>query len=160
MKHLPKHLRPRWRYLAVGVETEPTVQFDGRDIQQAVWRAARSLLGDPGSADVDLRVMRTHLADGGGEVLLRVRRGEVSRGRAALACVDTIAGEPIGLVVRGVAGTARAAEEKYMNGATRFQAEERVVLNSADHRALPRGDGRYDLHVGGAFVGATELDLG
>lgn len=160
MKHLPKHLRPRWRYLAVGVETEPDVRIDGRDIQQAVWRAARSLLGDPGSADVDLRVMRTHLAAGGGEVLLRVRRGEVTRGRAALACVESIDDNPIGLVVRGVAGTARAAEEKYMNGAARLQDEERVVLNSADHRAIPRGDGRYDLHVDGGIVGATELDLG
>lgn len=160
MKHLPKHLRPRWRYLAVGVETEADVRIDGRDLQQAVWSAARSLLGDPGSADVDLRVMRTHLASGGGEVLIRVRRDEVERGRAALACVDTIDGDPIGLVVRGVSGTARAAEEKYMNGAASLQDEERVVLNSADHRAIPRGDGRYDLQMGGTIVGATELDLG
>lgn len=160
MKHLPKHLRPRWRYLAVAVETGPDVNLGGRRLQQAIWSAARALLGDPGSADVDLRVMRTHLSTGGGEVLLRVRRGEVDRGRAAVACVSEIDGDRVGLYVRGVAGTARAAEEKYMNGATRLSDEERVVLDSAVHRAVPRQGSRIDLRDGGDIVGATTFDLG
>jgi ribonuclease P/MRP protein subunit POP5 len=160
MKHLPKHLRPRWRYLAVAVETEPDVHLGGRRLQQAVWGAGRALLGDPGSADVDLRVIRSHLSPGGGEVLIRVRRGAVNRGRAAIACVSDIDGDSVGLYVRGVAGTARAAEEKYMNGATRLADEERVVLDTAVHRAVPRGDSRIDLRDGGSIVGATTLDLG
>jgi ribonuclease P/MRP protein subunit POP5 len=160
VKHLPKHLRPRWRYLAVAVETDSDHHLEGRDLQRALWEAARALLGDPGSADADLRVIRTHLDQGGGSVLVRVRRGEVERGRAALACVDRIDDRRVGLQVRGVSGTARAAEEKYMNGATRLQSEERVVLDGVAHRATPRGDGRLDLHDGGRTVGATELDIG
>lgn len=160
MKHLPKHLRPRWRYLAVAVETGPDVSPGGRRLQQAVWTAARALLGDPGSADVDLRVMRSHLSAGGGEVLIRVRRGEVDRGRAAVACVSEIEGNRVGLYVKGVAGTARAAEEKYMNGATRISDEERVVLDSAVHRGVPRRGSRVDLRDGEDIIGATTLDLG
>jgi ribonuclease P/MRP protein subunit POP5 len=160
VKHLPKHLRPRWRYLAVGVETPATVTIAGRSLQQAIWESARSLLGDPGSADVDLRVLRAHLGAGGGEVLIRVRRGEVERGRAAVACVSSIDDHPVGLFVRGVAGTVRAAEEKYMNGAARLTDEEHVVLDSVVYPAVPRGDGRVDLQGEGSIVGATELDLG
>ena len=46
MKHLPKHLQPRWRYLAVELEAWPDADFDRRDFQRSVWFAAQNLLGD------------------------------------------------------------------------------------------------------------------
>lgn len=73
--------------------------------------------------------------------------------------MDSVEDHPVGLRVDGVSGTARAAEEKYMNGGTRLQSEERVVLDGAAHRAISRGDGRLDLHDDGRTVGATELDI-
>ena len=38
MKHLPKYLRPRWRYLGVGIESWPDADVDrGADVVSAVW---------------------------------------------------------------------------------------------------------------------------
>ncbi len=112
MKHLPKHLRPRWRYLAVTLETRPDVAIGRRAFQREVWYAGQNLLGDPGSADADLAVVRFRFdADtGSGEAIIRVRHGEIERARAAVACVHSVDDAPLGLVVRGVSGTIRGAE--------------------------------------------------
>ncbi|MFB6105238.1 MAG: Rpp14/Pop5 family protein [Halobacteriaceae archaeon] len=159
MKHLPKHLRPRWRYLAVAIETWADGSLDESAVQAAFWDAARALLGDPGSADVRLDIVRFTVDAGGGTILVRVRRGEVDRGRAAIACVDAVDDHPVGLEVVGVSGTIRAAEEKYMNAPAGPGDEERVVFQSAAHRAVHRADGRYDIYEAGEVTGATELDL-
>jgi len=117
MKHLPKHLRPRWRYLAVALETEPGASLARSDFQRAVWYAAGNLLGDAGSADADLRVLRFSFdaAAGEGTAAVRARHGEVRPARAALACVSEVDGDPIGLSVRGVSGTLRGCTEKYLD---------------------------------------------
>lgn len=159
MKHLPKHLRPRWRYLVVALETWPTVDLDEATVQETLWEAVRSLLGDAASADIAIRLIRFEYTAGNGVAVVRVRRGEVDRARAAIACVDAIEDAPAGLTVEGVSGTIRAAEEKYMNAPAGPEAEERVVFDGAAHRAVPRGDGRYDLHEADGFTGATRLDL-
>lgn len=114
MKHLPKHLRPRWRYLAVELEAHPDAEVPRRAFQQAVWYAAGNLLGDARSADADLRVLRYRFGDGRGEAVVRVRHGEVSPARAAVACVDAVDGQPVGLWVRGVSGTVRGCE-RFLN---------------------------------------------
>ncbi|ELK49519.1 ribonuclease P protein component 2, partial [Haloferax sp. BAB-2207] len=54
MKHLPKHLRPRRRYLAVEVETWPDADLARGPFQRELWYAAQNLYGDAGSADADL----------------------------------------------------------------------------------------------------------
>ena len=115
MKHLPKHLRPRWRYLVVGLSTPEGASIERRSFQRECWYAAQNLLGDPGSATADLRVVefRFQEADGEGEALIRARRGEEEAARAAIACVDAVDGVPLGLSVRGVSGTIRAATEKF-----------------------------------------------
>ncbi len=129
MKHLPKHLRPRWRYLAVGLETPAGESISRRSFQRECWYAAQNLLGDPGSAAVDLTVVsfafddrESDVADrvtdgtspGFGEALVRVRRGESDPARAALACIDCVDDTPIGLSVRGVSGTIRAARDSFL----------------------------------------------
>ena len=88
MKHLPKHLQPRWRYLAVGIETWPDAEFDRGAFQRHLWYAAQNLLGEAASAAMDLRVLRFELASGAGQAVVQVRRGEVERARAAVACLD------------------------------------------------------------------------
>jgi ribonuclease P/MRP protein subunit POP5 len=114
VKHLPKHLQPRWRYLAVAVETWPDADLDRRSFQRAVWYAAQNLVGDAGSAELDLSVLRFDHDDGTGHAVVRARRGEVDRARAVLACVDDVGGVEVGLRIAGVSGTVRACEEKYL----------------------------------------------
>lgn len=158
MKHLPKHLQPRWRYLAVGLESWPPVAIDRATFQRELWYTAQNLLGDTGSAAADLSVLSFTHGDGSGEALVRVRRGEVERARSVLACVDAVGDAPVGLSVRGVSGTVRACEEKYMGRGTEEADQRDVVFGTAEWPAFVR-DGRVDVRADGAFVGATTTDL-
>jgi ribonuclease P/MRP protein subunit POP5 len=158
MKHLPKHLQPRWRYLAVGLETWPDADLTRGDFQRAVWYAASNLLGDAGSADADLRVLGFEFDAGAGEAVVRARRGEVGPARAALACVAEVDGQPVGVHVRGVSGTVRACEERYLGRRTGVRAERRVVFENDRRRGYVR-DGNVDVDGPEGFAGATELDL-
>jgi ribonuclease P/MRP protein subunit POP5 len=45
MKHLPKHLRPRWRYLGITVESWPDAEIDRESFQRNLWYSAGNLLG-------------------------------------------------------------------------------------------------------------------
>jgi ribonuclease P/MRP protein subunit POP5 len=163
VKHLPKHLQPRWRYLAVAVETWPDADLDRRSFQRAVWYAAQNLVGDAGSAELDLSVLRFDHDDGTGHAVVRARRGEVDRARAVLACVDDVGGVEVGLRIAGVSGTVRACEEKYIRGRPEPTGQRNVVFENATRRAVGRGgavDVRTDdTRTDDAFVGATELDL-
>ena len=158
MKHLPKHVRPRWRYLAVGVEAWPDAAVTRGAFQREVWYAAQNLLGDAGSADADLTVVRFSFDDGAGEALVRARRNEVDAARAALACVDDVEGAPVGLRVRGVSGTIRACEERYLGRAGGVGDERDVVFGTAGRRGHAR-DGAVDVETPSGFVGATDADI-
>lgn len=158
MKHLPKHLQPRWRYLAVKLETWPETTLTRDAFQRQLWYAAQNLLGDIGSAALDLRVMRFDHDDTTGSAIVRVRRGESERARAVLATVSRISDVPVGLRVSGVGGTVRACEEKYMGREREEFHQRHVVFEDAERSAVVR-NGRLDLRVDGAFVGATTLDL-
>jgi ribonuclease P/MRP protein subunit POP5 len=158
MKHLPKHIRPRWRYLAVELETWPDADLSRGSFQRELWFAAQNLIGDAGSADTDLTVLDFHFSGGVGETVVRVRRGHVSEARAALACIDEIGGQPVGLRVRGVSGTVRACEERYLRRPAGVPEERNVVFANADRTALAR-DTVLDVRLPSAFVGATELDF-
>jgi ribonuclease P/MRP protein subunit POP5 len=158
---LPKHLRPRWRYLAVGIERPPDSSLDRRAFQRALWAAARELLGDPGSADCDPTVMRFRFDEEGrtGEAIVRVRRNERERGRAALACVSDIGDEPVGLHVRGTSGTIRSCEERHLRGRSDSGSEMTVIFGGVDRPARKRGGERVDVHTEEGWVGATALDI-
>ena len=158
MKHLPKHLRPRWRYLAVAFETWPEAGFGRDDFQRHVWYAAQNLHGDAGSADVDLTVMDFERVGPAGWAIVRTRRDEVERARAALACVDAVDGDPLGLCVTGTSGTVRACEEKYIRRPTEVTGQRTVAFEATERPAVVR-DGRAEVRVDSAFVGATTLDF-
>ena len=157
MKHLPKHLRPRWRYLAVELEAWPGADLGERAFQRHCWYAAQNLLGDARAADLDLTVMRFAAVDGWAAAVVRVRRGETDRARAALACLDAVDGHDVGLRVTGTSGTVRACEEKYIRGPPE-PSEQTVAFAGADRAAVTR-DGRADVWVDSTFVGATPLDF-
>lgn len=115
MKHLPKHLQPRYRYLAV--EIRGNGQLDRQRLQHAVWQSARRLLGDAGSAHADLTVVRFYHHDDTCEAVVRTRRSEDQAGRAAIACIDRIESRPVGIRILGTSGTIQSCEEKYLRRA-------------------------------------------
>jgi ribonuclease P/MRP protein subunit POP5 len=158
MRHLPKHLRPRYRYLAVEVETWPDAEFDRGEFADALGTAARSLLGDAETAAIDLRVVDLELEAGGGSAIVRVRRNTVDRARAAVACVDAVAGQPVRIGVRGVGGTLRATEEQYRGAPPQAQGSETAQFRDQQVEAFDRDD-RVDLRIDQAFVGAIPEDL-
>jgi ribonuclease P/MRP protein subunit POP5 len=158
MKHLPKHIRPRWRYLAVGIESTPDAAIDRGTFQRELWYAAGNLLGDPGSADADLTVYSYSFDRGVGETIIRVRRGETDPARAAVACVDEIDGEPVGVVVRGISGTVRACEESYLGRRTGDSEQRHVVFADARRPAVSR-DEAVEVSMPTGFVSTTELDF-
>ncbi len=158
MRHLPKHLRPRWRYLAVRLESWPDLDLDRGAFQRELWYAAQNLLGDPGSADADLTVLGFEFADGAGEAVVRARRGHVADARAALACVGEVDGRSLGLKVTGVSGTVRACEERYL-GRRAGRSEERSVVFANESRSAYGDDDVADVCGPDGFTGATELDF-
>lgn len=158
MSRLPKHLRPRYRYLAVGLETWPDARIDRRAFQRAVWEATRGLVGAVGSARADPTVVRFEFGDGTGTAIVRVRRDAVTTGRGCIACIAAIDGHPVGLWIRGVAGTIRACEEKYIGERPEGVAERNVVFGDATRPAIVRDD-RFDVGEDGAFTGAADLDF-
>jgi len=158
VKHLPKHLRPRWRYLAVELEGWPDADLARGDFQRALWFAAQNLVGDTGSADLDLTVVGFAFEGGDGHATVRTRRGEVDRARAVVACVHGVEDHELGVRVAGVSGTVRACEEKYIRGRPERTDQRTVSFEDADRPAVERG-GRVDVRTNEAFVGATDLDL-
>jgi ribonuclease P/MRP protein subunit POP5 len=158
MKHLPKHLQPRWRYLAVAIESWPDADVGRRAFQRELWYAGQNLLGDSGSADADLRVMRFALEGGSGGAIVRARRGEVDAARAAIACVDEVDGEPVGLRVSGVSGSVDAASESYLGDPAGSSTQEEVAFAGGEHPARSH-DGAVDVAAPAGWIGATVRDI-
>jgi ribonuclease P/MRP protein subunit POP5 len=158
MKHLPKHLQPRWRYLAVEIEAWPDADFSRGEFQRELWYAAQNLVGDAGSADLDLTVLRFEFSDGVGDAIVRTRRGETDRARAVIGCISAVNGSDVGVRVTGTSGTVRACEEKYIGRPPIASEQRNVVIGNAEHSAVVRGQ-RVDVTTDDAFAGATEIDL-
>jgi len=158
MKHLPKHLQPRYRYLAVDIETLPAATVEREAFQRALWFSAQNLLGDADSAALDLAVLQFDHRDGWGRAVVRTRRDTVQRARAAVATVDSVDGAAVGLRVRGVSGTVRGCEEKYMSRPPERSEERHVAFEGTEQSAVVRGS-RVDVRTDGAAIGATTTDL-
>lgn len=158
MKHLPKHLRPRYRYLAVELRGDPDVEVDRGAFQRHLWYAAQNLVGDVGSAELGLEVLGYEFVDGEGYAVVRCRRETTDRARAVLTCLGTVEGERIRAVVRGTSGTVRGCEEKFIHAPGGVSEERTVAFADADRRAVGRAE-RVDVRVGDGFVGATNLDI-
>ena len=160
MPTLPKHLRPRWRYLGVELESWPDADFGRGAFQRHLWYAAQNLLGDAGSARMDLSVLGFAFEPPAGETVVRAYHGHVEEARAVLACLDEVGEDPVRVRVRGVSGTVRACEEKFCPalatgdtdeekylGRRREPSEERrVVFRDAERSATVRGD-RVDVRA-------------
>jgi ribonuclease P/MRP protein subunit POP5 len=172
MPKLPKHLRPRWRYLGVGIETWPDAAFDRGRFQRHLWYAAQNLVGDVGSARADLSVLGFVFDAPAGEAVVRARHGHVEEARAVLACLPEVGGDPVGVTVRGVSGTVRACEESfcprlaagdsdeesYLGGPAEPPDERTVAFGGVERSAVVRG-ARADVRTDDGFTGATQFDI-
>ena len=116
MKHLPKHLQPRYRYLAVEFTLAHERSVTREEFQKACWVSARQLLGDTGSANCGLQVVKFTFNNEHGKAIVRVRRNTESKARAAIACIAKISDTPVFIFIRGTSGTVRSCEEKYLHG--------------------------------------------
>lgn len=154
----PKHLRPRWRYLAIALETPADHDLGRDDLQEALWTGLRNLLGDATSARVGMEVVRFRHRDGSGAAIVRVTRDGVQEARAILAAVDRVAGGPVRLDVRGVSGTIRACEENYLGTAGESASHNTVTFDDVEADAIVRGDA-VDVRVDSTAIGATTLDI-
>ncbi len=142
----------------MGIEAWPDADLDRRGFQRALWYAAGNLLGDAGSADAGLELLSFSVADGEGEAVVRVRHGHVDESRAAVASVSEVDGDPIGIRVRGISGTVRACEERYMGRAVGQSVRRDVAFEDAERTAVVREDA-YDVRTGSEYVGATAFDI-
>lgn len=154
----PKHLRPRWRYLGVAIESAPGDLPERDALQEALWRELRGLLGDVGSARVGLEVVRFRAAEGRAEAIVRVARDAVEEARALIATLARVDGRPVGLLVRGVSGTIRACEENYLGAAREPTVHDIVTFDGVESEATRRGEA-VDLDRGTTSIGATTLDI-
>ncbi|WP_323677021.1 Rpp14/Pop5 family protein [Halorubellus sp. PRR65] len=158
MKHLPKHLRPKWRYVAVALETDPDESFSRGAFQRELWYATQNLLGDAGSADADGTVVRFQFRNGDGSAVVRARRGEVEAIRAALACVESVDDATVAVGIEGVSGTIRACEEKFIPAATERPDRREVAFAGERRSGIARGD-RVAVDVDGDRTYATSEDV-
>lgn len=158
MKHLPKHMRPNWRYVAVGVEADPDVDLARGAFQRELWYSAQNLLGDAGSADADGTIVRFAARAGDAEAVVRARRGEVEPLRAALACIETVDGADVAVTIRGVSGTIRACQEKYLTSATEPSRRDDVSVDGASGRAVVRGERVAVADDGWTYATTAELE--
>lgn len=158
MAVLPKHLRPRWRYLAVVLECWGERTITRRDFQGTLWREARSLVGDIGSAAVSLDVVRFTHEGGRGSAIVRVHRDALTEARAIIATVSHVDDEPISASIRGVSGTIRACEENYLGIAREGTSHEVIALEDVETPAVIRSQA-VDVDHDSIRLGATTLDI-
>jgi ribonuclease P/MRP protein subunit POP5 len=157
MSPLPKHLRPRYRYLALWLESWPECSLQRSGFQSAVRTNVRALFGDRGVAETEPRVIRFSFANGAGYAVLRVRRDTVDTVRAGIAATDVVDGTPLGICVKGISGTVRGCEERYLADRQLRKRESTVVFDGTERSATVCGS-RVDVHLETGFAGATDLD--
>jgi len=157
VKHLPKHLRPRWRYFAVGIETWPDADLGRRGFQRALWYAAGNLLGDAGSADADLTLLSFSHDGGEGEAIVRARHGHVDDARATIACVSEVDDEPVGSAFAGFRGRYVPVRKDIWAARAVVRHSETSRSRGAERSAVVREDA-YDVWTGSAYVGAAAFD--
>lgn len=155
---LAKRLRPSYRYLAIAIESWPDQSLTETEVERAINESARSLLGDRGVAEIHATLLQFAFENGSGEALVRVPRNSVKEARAAIACLSSIDNQPVRLHIRGISGTIRTCEEKYL-GERPIQSGERTVAYDGTQRSAHVHNDRVDVRVNDAFVGAMDLDL-
>ncbi|MDY6765031.1 MAG: Rpp14/Pop5 family protein [Halobacteria archaeon] len=165
MRSLPKSLKPRNRYLFFEVETYPNVSISEDDLQRHIWFESQNLFGDLVSSET-----RSELIEFDGTIgILRCSHDKVKETRAALACVNDVNGETVGIVVLGVSGTIKSGKEKYirdremlettLDGRRAWQRDEKIDVLDEDRSGNAPGKQKSNTDGEPRFVGATIYDF-
>jgi ribonuclease P/MRP protein subunit POP5 len=151
---LPKSLRARNRYVFFVVETLPDATFGEHDLRRAIWFEAQNLYGDVTSAETRAELVEYDGEDATiGIGIVRCAHDAVEETRAALACVDEVGDDPVGVRVVGVSGTLDAGRERYGDSAP---TNETTVEDSP---AWVRGDA-LDVRTDDGFMCGTHHEFG
>ncbi|MFP4175403.1 MAG: Rpp14/Pop5 family protein [Halobacteriales archaeon] len=151
---LPKSLRPRNRYVFFEVEMLPDASFGEHDLRRALWFEAQNLYGDVTSAETRAELVEYDDDDATlGTGVVRCDHERVEETRAALACIDEVNDDPVGLRVVGVSGTLAAGRDRY--GDTPPTRE--TTVDGAP--AWIRGDA-VDVRTDDGFMCGTHHDYG
>lgn len=158
MKPTPKHLRPRWRYLAVEIEGFPDCELKRDTVKRALNDAIDELFGDSGNAKTRFRIFSFIANAHRAEAVIRTHRDAIAITRAGLACIDSVTDDPVRVFVRGISGTVRSCEEKFLGRDQELIRETAVVFDGVNRHAVKAGD-EIDIKVNDGYVGATTLDI-
>lgn len=151
---LPKSLRPRNRYVFFEVETLPDASFGEHDLRRALWFEAQNLYGDMTSAETRAELVEYDGNTTLGLGVVRCAHDRVEETRAALACVDEVRDDPVGVRVVGVSGTLAAGRDKYGNEAPETRA------TTVEGSPAWERDGTVDLRTDDGFMCGTHHDFG
>jgi len=110
MKILPSSLREKKRYIAFEVISESHDVIDRKALLDEIFFATQTMIGDLGSSEIGYRLMDFNGTRG----IMKVNLGAVELARAAMATVNSIKNNRSAIRVLGVAGTIKAAIEKYI----------------------------------------------
>ena len=111
-KILPPSLRAKARYVIFEVISEGHVVFE--DVQKSVWNAVTEWLGELGSSEMRLWIVKNLYNDDKQLGVIKCAHDRVEHIRASLAFVKII-GETHAIVrVLGVTGTIKSARLKYL----------------------------------------------
>ena len=157
MKPTPKHLRPRWRYLAVEIEGTPGSRLTRSSFERALQDAICQLFGDVGYAETRIRLYAFTKQHHRAEAVIRTKRGSEGITRAGLACIHSLEGAPLRIMVRGISGSVRGCEEKFLPRDQEIMGETSVVFDNKNRYAFKCGD-EIDINVNDLYVSATILD--
>ena len=150
---LPKSLRQRHRYVFFEVETLSNASFGEHDLRRALWFEAQNLYGDVTSAETRAELVEYEDGRSLGVGVVRCAHDSVEETRAAIACLDEVHDDPVGVRVVGVSGTLEAGRKKYGDTPT---AEEKTVDGSP---AWER-DGAVELRTDDGFMCGTHHEFG
>ena len=158
MKPLPKHLRPRYRYIVVSIESWPTAKFDKRTFQHALWASTSRLFGDTGANAADLFLIQFEFSNGSGWGIIRTHRDALPIARPSIACISKINEFPVGILIRGVGGTIKSCQEKYLSEPSEPVHSGELLFDTKISPSFTRGH-CIDIQTDTDFIGATHLDV-
>ncbi len=144
--------------MVVSIESWPTANIDKRTFQHAIWTSTSRLFGDNGAATADLFLIRFEFSDGSGWGIIRTPRDALHMAKSSLACISQINEFPIGILIKGVSGTIKTCEEKYLSDLPTSIVSKELFFNNKLSSCFIR-ENSVDIKIDNDFIGATHLDV-
>ncbi len=111
-KTLPPSLRTKGRYIVFEILSENPVEY--KDFTDALWNSLTSFLGEVGTADSQVRVLRNLYDSKSQRGVIRCGHDMVEHVRTGLSLISMIGESRVVIKVSGVTGTIKSARNKYL----------------------------------------------